>query len=110
MQKGMFKMKKINIRGFILIAVLTLGVFFALYKASSGIHPDISNFYFFVLMSAIYTTVDVLMFMNTTEYKNLSKEIDRYSTMFSKIVQDIINPVFLLMASFYLSVFLQYHK
>ncbi|WP_040458698.1 hypothetical protein [Limosilactobacillus antri] len=103
-------MKKINIRVFMLITVLTLGALFALYKASFGTHPDISNFYFFILMSALYTTVDVLMFMNTTEYKKLSKGIDRYSTMFSKIVQDIINPVFLLIASFYLSAFLQYHK
>ncbi len=93
-----------------MIVTLTLGAFFALYKATFGAHPDISNFYFFILISAIYTAVDVLMFMQTTEYKNLSKEIDKCSRVFSKIVQDVINPVFLLLASFYLSAFLQYHK
>lgn len=102
--------KKINIGILVFIVILTLGAFFELYKAVSSTHPDINNFYFFVLISAIYTTLDVLMFGNTTEYKNLPNEVDKCSMMFSKIVQDLFNPVFLLLASFYLSAFLQYHK
>lgn len=110
-KKGSMKMtKKINIGILVFIVILTLGAFFELYKAVSSTHPDINNFYFFVLISAIYTTLDVLMFGNTTEYKNLPNEVDKCSMMFSKIVQDLFNPVFLLLASFYLSAFLQYHK
>lgn len=100
----MDKEKKINIIFTILIGLMAIVAIYILFKTVFGSHPSFDNFRFFVLMALLYTIVDVFLLMKSSEYKNKENTtIDKVSKVFNRIVQDLVIPLFLLLASFYLS-------